>query len=194
MKRYQSLTVPELKELTKKAGLKVCTHNHKLNKAELIIQLRERDIMEEWWDETVEEVESRRISEYLSEKGKAEGERTDEKKEEVNVERPGIPFARTWDEIEEKYHNRKPDHVYESELDIGSWVVYLHTACSFRSGPIRRLRRAKVIAVDRENEIVYTELKSGTEVKLGFNDLYYIKRGDSYKYPNDLFQFIKNQK
>lgn len=191
--KYEDLKVAQLKELSKERGLHVSSHSHKFSKSDLIDQLRRYDEEIDMWED--EDIEDTSISEFMEESVSTLGneEKGHEKDDNREEKHNGVVYARTFDEIMQKYNHRKPGHVYQKELRVGGWVVYVHTGKGYGGIPSKRLRRARVEVIDRKSETIQASLISGDIVNLHFNDLLYIKGSDSYKYPNDLFNFIKHQ-
>ena len=139
MKAFKTMTVKELKEESRKRGLTLESKGHKFTKPELIERLTKWDAEQadidadiqkaideagqpddnETWGETdcTKEVES------CAECEEAPCENTPE----VETKEDGyIVYAKTLEEIEQKYGNRKKQEIYDNELKVGSYVVFVH--------------------------------------------------------------------
>lgn len=211
MRKYEELVVVQLKEETKRRGLPVSIKNHKFTKAELINELREDD---SYWAEEGELGARENIcvcqilGEYVqpekqvvkddkqSKKGEnreIKEENKSEGKKSVKAE-SSIAFARTYDEIVEKYSRPKHPDVYERDLHLGAWVVYSEHVEAMDGNFYPKIRRAKVVGIDRDMKEVVVETPIGSEKILGFEELLYIKGDEKRFYPKDIKDFLLKQK
>ena len=208
MKAFETMTVKELREESRKCGLMLESKGHKFTKPELIERLTKCDAEQadidadiqkaideagqpddnETWGETdcTKEVES------CAECEEAPCENTPE----VETKEDGyIVYAKTLEEIEQKYGNRKKQEIYDNELKVGSYVVFVHYV-EARNGQIyKKLRTAKVVGINRKKELVRIVTLLGTEKELSFDELLYIKgSAKNCSYPKDIAMYLKEQR
>ena len=193
---YKEMKVAELKEESRKRGMTLERDGHKFNKAELIERLEERDKMEEQ-DVTND------INKAIDEAGEDEGwnpPKVEQKKEKKKVYRTYnkdtyTKFAETLEQIEKKYSVRKNDSIYENELQVGSFIVFIHYVEAANGNIYKKLRTAKVIGVNRKKELVKVETFLGTQKTLSYDELLYIKAGTrEATYPKDISMYLKKQR
>ena len=212
MKAFETMTVKELREESRKRGLTLESKGKKFTKPELIERIikwdkEQADIDEdiqkaiideagqpddnETWGETdctKKEVES------CAECEEAPCENTPEVK--TNRDKDGyIVYAKTLEEIEQKYGNRKKQEIYDNELKIGSFVVFVHYVEAKNGQIYKKLRTAKVVGINRKKELVRIITLLGTEKELTFDELLYIKGvGRGCSYPKDITVYLKEQR
>lgn len=176
MKEFEKMTVKELREESRERRLTLEKNGKKFTKAELIERLVK-------YEEEQEEIEKEMERVLDGEEQKTE-----------NTEN-GIKFAKTIEEIEQKYANRKSQEVYDRDLKPGGFVVYMHYI-EAKSGWIgKKIRTAKVVGVNRKKEIVRVVTAIGTEKILSFNELLYIRgNGTDCTYPKDINLFLRKQR
>lgn len=210
MKAFKTMTVKELKEESRKRGLTLESKGHKFTKPELIERITKWDAEQadidadiqkaideagqpddnETWGETdcTKEVES------CADCEEAPCENTPEVK--TNRDKDSyIVYAKTLEEIEQKYGNRKKQEIYDNELKVGSYVVFVHYV-EARNGQIyKKLRTAKVTGVNRKKELARVVTLLGTEKELCFDELLYIKgSAKNCSYPKDITMYLKEQR
>lgn len=209
MKAFETMTVKELKEESRKRGLTLESKGHKFTKPELIERLTKWDAEQadidadiqkaideegqpddnETWGETdcTKEVES------CAECEEAPCENTPEVK--TKEDDSYVKYARTLEEIEQKYGNRKKQEIYDNELKVGSYVVFVHYV-EARNGQIyKKLRTAKVTGINRKKELARVVTLLGTEKELCFDELLYIKGSSkNCSYPKDITMYLKEQR
>lgn len=169
--KYEGMTVPQLKEVTRDRGLKLQKDGKKFNKTELIENLMNTEVFE------------------------VKENKTEIKTNKEIPENEYIAFAKTLDEIKTKYGNRKKQTVYDNELQEGSFVVFLHYVEAKDGNIYEKLRTAKVKEVDRKDECVIVTTLLGTEIKLGFEDLLYIRKNQvGCSYPVDISTYLKGRR
>lgn len=106
-----------------------------------------------------------------------------------------ISFAKTLDEIKQKYLKPKKADIYDRELVVDATVVFIHVVTAKNGNTYEKLRTAKVIGVNRTKKLVKVKMFYGDEMLLRFDELVYIKGvGENATYPNDIATFIRNQK
>ena len=210
MKAFKTMTVKELKEESRKRGLTLESKGHKFTKPELIERLTKWDAEQadidadiqkaideagqpddnETWGETdcTKEVES------CAECEEAPCENTPEVKTDRDKD-SYIVYAKTLEEIEQKYGNRKKQEIYDNELKVGSYVVFVHYVEAKNGQIYKKLRTAKVTGINRKKELARVVTLLGTEKELCFDELLYIKgSAKNCSYPKDITMYLKEQR
>lgn len=189
---YEALTVKELRELSRQRGLTLEFRGHKFTKGELIARLEELDKVEQGnlkdWEQPIEDE---------SEENFVQTEKEENKQEVIEEQKQNgyIRFAKTLEEIEERYSSRKQQAIYDNELKVGSFVVFIHYVEAKHGGIYKKLRTAKVVGVNRKQELVRVETLLGTEKQLSFDELLYIKGSNKEcTYPKDIAMYLKQQR
>lgn len=174
-KTFEEMTVKELREEMGKRGLPKQENGKKFTKPELIERLKEYDNEQQKEDTTECKEEAKDRSQ--------------------DHESDYIAFAKTLGEIEQKYGHRKKESVYENELKVGSFVVFVHYVEAASGNIYKKLRTARVFAVNRKREHVKVRTLLGTELTLSYDELLYI-RSDSERssYPKDILFFLRGQR
>lgn len=207
-KTFEEMTVKELKEESRKRGLTLESKGHKFTKPELIERLIKWDMEQadidadiqkaideagqpddnETWGETdcTKEVET--CADYE--------EAPCENKPGVKTKEDGyIVYAKTLEEIEQKYGNRKKQEIYDNELKVGSYVVFVHYVEAKNGQIYKKLRTAKVTGINRKKELARVVTLLGTEKELSFDELLYIKgSAKNCSYPKDITMYLKEQR
>lgn len=210
MKAFETMTVKELKEESRKRGLTLESKGHKFTKPELIERLTKWDAEQADIDadiqkaideagqpddnETWGETECTKEVESCAECEETPCENTPEVK--TNRDKDSyIVYAKTLEEIEQKYGNRKKQEIYDNELKVGSYVVFVHYV-EARNGQIyKKLRTAKVTGINRKKELARVVTLLGTEKELCFDELLYIKgSAKNCSYPKDITIYLKEQR
>lgn len=166
-KKLEVKTVKELREIMGERGLPKQANGKKFTKPELIerILLDEAELLEE-----EQKPEKEKDSEYIS-------------------------FATTMAEVEQKYGSRKKQEIYDKVLAVGSLVVFVHYVEAKDGNIYKKLRSAKVTKINRERELVKVSTILGTEIKLTFDELLYIRgKAENCTYPKDIQVFLRNQR
>lgn len=209
-KTFEEMTVKELREESRKRGLTLESNGHKFTKPELIERLIKWDMEQADIDEDIQkaideagqpddnetwgEAECTKEVETCADCEEAPCENTPEVK--TNRDKDGyIVYAKTLEEIEKKYGNRKKQEIYDNELKVGSYIVFVHYV-EARNGQIyKKLRTAKVVGVNRKKELVRVVTLLGTEKELCFDELLYIKgSAKNCSYPKDITMYLKEQR
>ena len=203
MKAFVTMTVKELKEESRKRGLTLESKGHKFTKTELIERLTK-------WDAEHADIDAD-IPKAIDEAGQTDdnetwGETECTKEVETCADCENTPdvktkeddyivYAKTLEEIEQKYGNRKKQEIYDNELKVGSYVVFVHYV-EARNGQIyKKLRTAKVVGINRKKELVRIVTLLGTEKELSFDELLYIKgSAKNCSYPKDIAMYLKEQR
>lgn len=174
-KDYKKMFVSELRDEMRSRGLKLEFKGHKFTKAELIEKLEKNDAENEDDQDDI----NKKIVESAGEESK----------------KSNVVFAVTFDEIEKKYKTRKDQNVYDKKLRVGSLVVFIHYVEAKDGNVYKRLRTAKVIAVNRAKEIVKVQTLLGCDLMLSYDDLLFIRSKDSiWGYPKDINEYLKKQR
>ena len=200
MKNYKEMKVAELKQESRKRGMTLEKNGHKFNKTELIERLEERDRMEEQDiknDINKAIVEADEDESWNPQKVEQKKVAKEEKKKVYRVYNKDtyIKFAETLEQIEKKYSVRKQDKIYDNELQVGSFVVFVHYVEAANGNVYKKLRTAKVIGVNRKKELVKVETFLGTQKTLSYDELLYIKAGTiEATYPKDISVYLRNQR
>lgn len=205
-KTFETMTVKELREESRKRGLTLESKGHKFTKPELIERLTK-------WDAEQADIDAD-IKKAIDEEGQPDtGVDADEEEWLADVtecnkhahcentpdvktkEDDYIVYAKTLEEIEQKYGNRKKQEIYDNELKVGSYVVFVHYV-EARNGQIyKKLRTAKVVGINRKKELARVVTLLGTEKELCFDELLYIKgSAKNCSYPKDIAMYLKEQR
>lgn len=171
-KKYEEMTVAELRAETKERGLVQQKEGKKLVKAELIEQLVEDDSWdgeEEWLADPEENVK--------------EGSKKQKKK---SAERD--IFAENFVQIVKKYGYRRSKKTY-NRMNVGDIVVFVHSVDAKDGNTYRKIRTAKIVELNRSSEVVTVETLFGDRVQLFFEDILYI-RFDGERLPLDIRKYM----
>lgn len=196
---FEEMTVKELKEESRKRGLTLESKGHKFTKPELIERIKRYDAEQTNIDEDIHKA----IDEAGCTDDEPWGEEQKEEVAEVVTEEHKtetksdgyITYARTLEEIEQKYGNRKKQEIYDNELKPDSFVVFVHYVEAKNGQIYKKLRTAKVVGVNRKKELVRIVTLLGTEKELSFDDLLYIRGcGKECSYPKDIVTYLKGQR
>lgn len=183
MKELENMKVAELKEESRKRGLTLESKGHKFTKPELIERIKTFDA------EMVEKDIQSDIDKAIDE---AAENIEDVKHEEVKEIKPERKLPNI-DELEKKYAKRKSQWIYDEKLQVGVTIVFVHYVEAANGNIYKKLRKAKVIGVNRKRELVRVETKLGTQKELAFEDVMFIKEDDE-KYPFDIYVFFREQR
>ena len=204
------MTVKELKEESRKRGLTLESKGHKFTKPELIERITKWDAEQADIDadiqkasdeagqpddnETWGETDCTKEVETCAECEEAPCENTPEV--ETNRDKDSyIVYAKTLEEIEQKYGNRKKQEIYDNELKVGSYVVFVHYVEAKNGQIYKKLRTAKVTGINRKKELARVVTLLGTEKELCFDELLYIKgSAKNCSYPKDITMYLKEQR
>lgn len=194
---YNNMKVAELREESRKRGLTLEHRGHKFTKAELIERLTKYDLENK---DTQADID-KKIAECVDDVeigNKTEIKPKHNKNVSVVIRKENIanriPFAKTLDEIITKYGHEKQQRVYDEQLAVGSLVVFLHYVEAADGNVYKKLRTAKVTAVNRKQKKVRVKTLLGTELELLFTDLFYIKKDETCSYPMDIKVFLKGRR
>ena len=208
MKAFKTMTVKELKEESRKRGLTLESKGHKFTKPELIERLTKWDAEQADIDadiqkaideagqpddnETWGETDCTKEVETCADCEEAPCENTPEV--ETKEDRY-IVYAKTLEEIEQKYGNRKKQEIYDNELKVCSYVVFVHYVEAKNGQIYKKLRTAKVTGINRKKELARVVTLLGTEKELCFDELLYIKgSAKNCSYPKDITMYLKEQR
>ena len=193
-KTFEEMTVKELREESRSRGLTLEHKGHKFTKSELIERIKAYDAEQ---DEAWKEPENKE-----EEQQKLENKKTDDTFKDIRTpdivpekEDGYITYAKTLAEIEQKYGNRKKQEIYDNELKVGSFVVFVHYVEAKNGNIYKKLRTAKVVGINRKKELVRIVTLLGTEMELHFEELLYIKGSvKNCSYPKDITMYLKEQR
>lgn len=201
------MKVAELKQMCRERKMPLESKGHKFNKGELIDRLM-------WYEDDKKDVDKKNEEAEVVDSVKQEDEVEEEKwdapvlQEHKEIEKPKqekkfvqheenrlypLPFAKTLDEIIDKYSKPKHEGVFENVLKVGSFVVFIHYVEAKDGNIYRKLRTAKVTAVNRRKKLVRAESFFGNTFELPFEELLFIKEADGF-YPMDINKYLKNQR
>ena len=192
MKEFETMTVKELREESRKRGLTLESKGHKFTKSELVERLNayENNVVEEQPDPSDEDNEAWIETKEVESCAECEEAPKVEKKEDGY-----IVYAKTLEEIEQKYGSRKKQEIYDNELKVGSYVVFVHYVEAKNGQIYKKLRTAKVVGINRKKELVRVVTLLGTEKELCFDELLYIKgSAKNCSYPKDITMYLKEQR
>lgn len=207
-KTFEEMTVKELREESRKRGLMLESKGHKFTKPELIERLTKWDAEQADIQKAIDEAGQEILVDPEGDEawGDAGCEKVEicaecehapcENTPKVETKEDGyIVYAKTLEEIEQKYGNRKKQEIYDNELKVGSYVVFVHYV-EARNGQIyKKLRTAKVVGINRKKELVRIVTLLGTEKELSFDELLYIKgSAKNCSYPKDIAMYLKEQR
>lgn len=198
--------VAELKQLCRERKMPLESKGHKFNKGELIDRLMWYEDDKKDIDKKIEESAEPVKQEVETEEEKWDAPVLQEHKEEIEKPKQEkkfvqheenrlypLPFAKTLDEIINKYSRPKHESVFENVLKVGSFVVFIHYVEAKDGNIYRKLRTAKVTAVNRKKKLVRAESFFGNTFELPFEELLFIKEADGF-YPMDINKYLKNQR
>lgn len=200
MKKYEEMSVTELRKLTKERGLKQSEGNHKFTKDELIDNLISAEDDDDWNGQ--EEAMKEGLGfDVVSEERESNNEYTEESTVSQGSFRKGgyiprqddyIKFAHTIDEIKRKYQRRKRAAIYRYALKPGAEVIFLQVVTKDDDRDFfEKVRKAKVINVDRKTETVTIQMYYGEMFDISYNDILFIKADEEDRFPFDLIEFIR---
>lgn len=199
--------VAELKQMCRERKMPLESKGHKFNKGELIDRLM-------WYEDDKKDIDKKIEEAEVVGSEKQEDEVEEEKwdapvlQENKEIEKPKqekkfvqheenrlypLPFAKTLDEIIDKYSKPKHESIFNNVLKVGSFVVFVHYVEAKDGNVYRKLRTAKVTAVNRKKKLVRAESFFGNTFELPFEELLFIKEADGF-YPMDINKYLKNQR
>ena len=199
-KTLETMTVKELREECKKRSLTISCKERRFTKPELIERIlkydaEQKDIADDI-QKSIQEVEENEMwdAPVVSEENKEVETEVKEESKESSEEVKTISFATTLEEIETKYGRRKPQHIYDEELKVGCFVVFMRYIETLSGKLVKKLGSAKVIGINRTKELVRVETPVGETKEMSFEELFYIKSLNENRYPTDIYQMLKKQR
>lgn len=183
--KFEKMKVAELRAESKERGLTLEKDGVKFKKAELI----ERLVSYEEGKQNIKDEET--IVENKTQ------ERKSGCSEDVRYENGRIILSYTvptLDEIIKKYGEVKSVDVYNRQLVVDGFVVFVDYVEPEPSRVYRKLRTAKVKRINRKKELVVVETLAGTEKTLAFSEILYMKARKEQWYPFDIRMFLKYQR
>lgn len=202
------MKVAELKEESRKRGLTLEYKGHKFTKQELIERILKYDAEQSDIDSDIqkaireagEETEVTKCEDVKTcvECSNSPCEKTPLKEETTEHKKNNIIYAKTLEEIEQKYSKRKPQEIYDEYLKVGTIVVFLHYITAKSGWMGKKLRTAEVIGINRKKELVRVKTYYGDVLEMSFEDLLFIvsekDREKGYPYPKDIKMFFVKEK
>lgn len=195
-KTLETMTVKELREECKKRGLTISCKERRFTKPELIERIlkhdaEQKDITDDI-QKSIQEVEDNEMwdAHVVSEENKTEEAKEVSEENKTDY----ISFATTLEEIETKYGKRKSQHIYDEELKVGCFVIFMRYIETLAGKFVKKLGSAKVVGINRAKELVRVETPVGETKEMSFDDLFYIKSLTENRYPTDIYQILKKQR
>lgn len=186
-KTFEEMTVKELREESRNRGLTLEHKGHKFTKSELIERIKAYDAEQKTEEQPEPDVNIEDDPWEVDEAKKVE--------REAHKEDGYITYAKTLAEIEKKYGNRKKQEIYDNELKVGSFVVFVHYVEAKNGNIYKKLRTAKIVGINRKKELVRIVTLLGTEMELHFEELLYIKgSAKNCSYPKDIATYLREQR
>lgn len=190
--KFEEMTVKELRAEMKARKLPQEHNGKKFTKQELIVKLNDYEFCK-----SRDEIDAVKTDELKQPDPSPIDEEAWETPMPVKdeVKNDYISFAKTLDEIKQKYLRPKKSDIYDKELVVDATVVFVHVVTAKNGNTYEKLRTAKVVGVNRTKKLVKVKMFYGDEMLLRFDELVYIKGvGENATYPNDIATFIRNQK
>lgn len=202
--QLESMKVTELKEESRSLGLTLESKGHKFNKNELIERILQAQDVQSDINKAIEEAgqeipvvdgEEQEWDAPLLGETKEEEPEKEEKKEKNKTENKKQENKELLAKIEEKYTGRKSKRIYDNDLVVGSFVVYIRYIETKTGMYLKKLGTAKVIGVNRKKELVRVQSPVGAEFVLSFDALLFI-RGlkREQRYPSDIYELLRRQR
>ena len=204
--QLESMKVAELKEESRSLGLTLESKGHKFNKQELIERILQAQDVQSDINKAIEEAgqempvvdgEEQEWDAPLLEEKKLEEPEKEEKetKDKNKTENKKQENKELLAKIEEKYTGRKSKRIYDNDLVVGSFVVYIRYIETKTGMYLKKLGTAKVIGVNRKKELVRVQSPVGAEFVLSFDALLFI-RGlkREQRYPSDIYELLRRQR
>ncbi len=197
---FEVMKVAELKDESRKRGLKLEHKGHKFTKAELIERLvryekEQRDIDSDIQKAIDEAGEEQKAETKCEDVKTCAGYSNSSCENTQEVKENKIMFATTIEEIEKKYGVRKPQFVYDKDLKVGSTVLFVEVVEAASGWIGKKLRKGIVKGINRKKELVKAETFFGKEFVLGFEELLFIKDSERASwFPKDIKCFLWNQR
>lgn len=185
--KFEKMKVAELRAESKERGLTLEKDGVKFKKAELIERLIS-------FEEEKQNIEIEKEESVVENKTQ---ERKSGCSEDVRYENGRIILSYTvptLDEIIKKYGDVKSVDVYNRQLVVEGFVVFVDYVEPEPSRVYRKLRTAKVKRINRKKELVVVETLAGTEKTLAFSEILYMKARKEQWYPFDIRMFLKYQR
>lgn len=207
------LNMTALRLICKENGISYSTKNKKLTKAQVIDKI----LMHERAGEKAEEIlAGEAVKQPVIVSNKESKEIIVESKEPVkndytksekvvlirheNMKREIIPF-KNYSELEkelavivQKYEGHV-DPQFLDNIKNTDFVVFVHHVEAKDGNIYKKLRTAKVFAINRKKQCVRVRTIIGNEIELSYSEILYVKRNDKTSdYPLDIDIFLKRQR
>lgn len=178
---YETMKVAELKAESRKRNLTLEHKGHKFTKSELIERLLKDD------EAGVIETETKGVKKMdVFHPQNLSDEYKDGKKKRIDF--------RNVEQLVEHYGGKKKQEVYDKELVIGAKVIFAETIKTKAGEIVKKLRKAKVIAVNRKQKLVRVQMLYGKVLELKFEELLFITSFDSWELPTYIDRYFRYEK
>ena len=192
-------TVSELRNICREYGMTLQKNGKKFTKPELIENIINR--VPEWPKEEEPKKEEGEEPEKVTEVKQEEKEQEQPEEKEKKERKEKIFYRNkkynpiTLESLIKKYGKRKSQGVYDNELVVGSYVCFVYHVITKDGKEYDKLRTAKVIAVNRKQELVRIQTLLGTLFELSFEELLFIRRPEDYlKFPKDIRIYLRQSR
>lgn len=190
-------TVSELRDICRGYGMTLQKNGKKFTKPELIENIINR--VPEWPKEEepkkAEKREPEKVTEVKQEEKAQEQPKEKKERKEKIFYRNKKYKPITLESLIKKYGKRKSQGVYDNELMVGSYVCFVYHVITKDGKEYDKLRTAKVIAVNRKQELVRIQTLLGTLFELSFEELLFIRRPEDYlKFPKDIRIYLRQSR
>lgn len=175
MKKYNEMTVVELRQELKNRGLSTCEKGNKLPKAGLIARLEENDKQ----NKGAEKMENKKVDvEVETKEGFVEPEWADDETTEQGWENEA-PEKEEPEKKADLYYKEKPQKIYDDLFKVGNFVAFMDVMDINRPGKphviVRKMRSAMIVAVHRKRRLLRLETKLGTKYEISFDEVFWCK-------------------
>lgn len=208
--QLETMKVSELKEESRKLGLTLESKGHKFNKQELVERILQAQDVQNDINKAIEEAGQKMPvvdgeeqewdaplleSNTEEEQNKVETEKKEKQETVEETRKETKPLKQMIVEVEEKYSKRKSQWIYDVDLVVGAFVVYMRYIETKTGMYIKKVGTAKVIGVNRKKELVRVQSPVGEEFVLSFEALLFI-RGTKreQRYPRDIYRVLRAQR
>lgn len=196
----QAMKVSELKRESHERGLTLEKNGKKFTKAQLIEQIVQYDLehcetMEEKKEMQTERNHGKGMS--LEDLKGFKVEEPEQQEVEFETEEPKKTkesYGTTLEQLVEKYSKEKPQFVYDEILKVGAFVVFVQTVEAKNGNYYDKLRKAKVIGVNRNKRLVKVETAMHVVLIVPFETLLCIAENEDARIPKDVNDYLYQQR
>ena len=195
----QAMKVSELKRESHERGLTLEKNGKKFTKAQLIEQIVQHDLkdgkVEEEKEMHTEKNHGKGMSlEDLKSFKVEESEQQEVEFETEELEKSKAVYGTTLEQLVEKYSKEKPQFVYDEILKVGAFVVFVQTVEAKNGNYYDKLRKAKVIGVNRNKRLVKVETAMHVVLIVPFEALLCIAENEDARIPKDVNDYLYQQR